>query len=212
MMPLLSIIGIVVMALVLLIGITGCSRKVELVNQSRPPVTAKSIHSMSQTEIKKMLKRIETRKAPEAKMGAMCYSMAAPPDRAEYVCPTCGEKTLYSSDQAHFVAWDLQSCRREFESIKKSTELQLSLDESSYCKHCRPDAQKQELKLSVNYDGGETHTVSPVSAHDLRLLRGFLKGELSYETFTEGSRPLKKCMPRLRELLGVELGDGSDKE
>jgi predicted RNA-binding Zn-ribbon protein involved in translation (DUF1610 family) len=167
---------------------------------------------MFQTDIEKMLKRIETKKAPEAKMGAMCYSMAAPPDRAEYVCPTCGEKTLYSSDQARFVAWDLQSCRREFASIRKSTELLLSLDESSYCKHCDPDAKKPQLKLSVTYEGGKVHTVSPVTEYDLRLLRDFLKGRLSYETFNEGSRPLQESTSRLRALLGVELGDGSNKE
>ena len=202
-MPVLSIIGIVVVVLTLLICITGCSHKFG--NSSGNQITASSIRSISQSEIEMMLKRIETTKEPVAKMGAMCYSMAAPPDRAEYVCPVCGEKTLYTSAQAEFVAWYLPACRREFATIKKSTKLLLSLDESSYCKHCKPDAKKNELKLSVTYDDGKVYTISPVTEYDLRILMDFFKGKLSYETFNAGSRPLKESIHRLRELLGLEL-------
>lgn len=211
-MPLISVIGIIVVTMVILIGAAGCSRKSAPAKQSQPQVTAGAIRSMSQADIEKMLRKLETKTSPKAKMGAMCYSMAAPPDRAEYVCPTCGEKTLYTTDQARAVAWDLQSCRREFESIMKSTKLLLSLSESSYCKHCQPDAEKQELTLTITYEGGRVHSITPVTEYDLRLLRDFLKGKLSYETFNEGSHPLKDSSTRLRELLGMKKPDSSERK
>ncbi|MCK4999391.1 MAG: hypothetical protein KAS23_07645 [Anaerohalosphaera sp.] len=32
-------------------------------------------------------------------VGAMCYHPAMPPSRTEYVCPECGEKTIYAYDE-----------------------------------------------------------------------------------------------------------------
>jgi hypothetical protein len=32
----------------------------------------------------------------DLKRGAMCYSIAPPPNREEYICPKCGERTLYA--------------------------------------------------------------------------------------------------------------------
>ena len=126
-------------------------------------------------------------------MGAMCYDMALPPDHTEYTCPTCGEKTLYAWSQKELGTWnsenfakmrevrfvqgELTACRREVEKIKQSTGLLLTLDESSFCKHCQPNATKHELKLTVTYTDGRTHTVSPVSLSDFRLLRDFFEGK-----------------------------------
>ena len=35
-------------------------------------------------------------------MGAMCYDMCMPPPVTEYVCPVCGEKTLYPVPEGHW--------------------------------------------------------------------------------------------------------------
>jgi hypothetical protein len=140
----------------------------------------------------------------------MCYEVAVAPDRADYVCPTCGEKTLYTDDQTELIQSDLQACRRELEAIQGLTDVSLFLDESSFCKKCRPDAKKRELKLKITYEDGKTHTTSPVDLSDMILLRDFFKGQLSYETWNDGTAPLKENLDRLRELLGVELSKDTE--
>ena len=41
-------------------------------------VTSQKITNSSQAEIENMLKQIDTKTAPEGRMGAMCYEMAVP--------------------------------------------------------------------------------------------------------------------------------------
>lgn len=168
------------------------------------PITRSGIRSMSRDQIQQKLKTLETATAPEPKMGAMCYKMAAPPDRAEYVCPVCSEKTLYTSQSARFIAWELEACRREFELLKKETDLAVALNESSFCSYCAPDAAAHALALTVTYADGATHTTAPVTQQDLVILRHFLKGNLDYKTFNDGTLPLQKALPRLRDMLGEE--------
>lgn len=165
-------------------------------------VTVQQVKSLSREEVSRMLSRIENSPAPSERMGAMCYEMAMPPDRAEYVCPVCGEKTLYSTGAAEAVEWELPSCRREFEQLQKASQMQVTLDESGYCHKCRPNGTPQ-LVLTLTYADGTTRTIAPVSAQDLRLLTGFFSGKLSYETFNEGELPLKNSTDRLKEMLGL---------
>ena len=42
-------------------------------------ITVEGMARASNAEIERMLERIETRPAPEMKMGAMCYDMCMPP-------------------------------------------------------------------------------------------------------------------------------------
>ena len=46
-------------------------------------------------------------------------------------------------------------------------------------------------------------TTAPVKSDDLRLLRAFLAGKLKYDSDADSVRPIKKHLPRLRELLGL---------
>ena len=161
----------------------------------------KKIQFLSRDQIQERLKELESRKSPQPKMGACCYSMSEPPKYAEYICPGCGEKTLYIRDHAMFIAWELESCRREFNFLKASTDISLKLDESSYCGKCSPDATTFQLTLTVTYGDETAVTSAPISENDLRILGEFFKGKLSYKTFTDGSRPLKDVLHILRELL-----------
>jgi len=164
-------------------------------------VEAAKLAAMSRAEMKKLLATIGQAKAAEPKMGAMCYEMALPPDRAEYVCPTCGEKTLYTQAMARVVAVELETCRHYFRSLPHREAM--TLDESAFCRKCRPDAQWPELTLTLRYDDGTTNVVRRVSSGDLELLDAALKGE----PFIDGSGEMKsvqKQLPRLRELLGVK--------
>lgn len=200
-MPYMIVLCMVIVALLCVLGV---ARAQDATERNVPtPVTRRSVRSLSRDQLQEKLRALDSRAAPEPKMGAMCYDMAAPPERADYVCPRCGEKTLYARNDAAFVAWELDACRREFEILRKESDLALALDESSYCAHCSPSARLHRLALVVTYADGSSHTNAPVSCEDLRILRGFMKGRRDYETFNDGTRPLKEVMLRLRELLDV---------
>ncbi len=187
----------------LALGMTGCRR--EDGGKPVPPasVSVGSLQSLSRAEIDARLRDLESREAPKPKMGALCYDMAAPPERVDYVCPKCGEKTLYTKGEAAFAERDLLNCRRQFETIRKISPQSLILDESAFCEHCSPGVAKPGLALRIAYSDGTIHEASPIVPDDLYLLKGFLEGGLSYPTWNEGASPLKERLPRLRELLGI---------
>lgn len=132
--------------------------------------------------------------------GAMCYSMTLPPEVAEYVCPVCGEKTYYSKLHVNFITNEIHACRREFQNLQKHTDI-CSLDESSFCSSCCPDATDYSLKLTITYPDGSTVVTTPVYLTHLRVLSGFFHGKFSDTTSTDDSRLLKSELRTLHELL-----------
>lgn len=195
-------VALVLIALLIVSAGSGCRRQSG--GAGAQGVTSTTIRSMSRADIEQMLRNLASRKAPQPTMGAMCYEMAAPPARAEYVCPVCGQKTLYTKELARTVEWEVDSCRRELALITTRTPLRLTLDESSFCKHCSPNAKARALALVVTYGDGTSHRTSPVSLEDLSILAGFLGGDDSYKTSNDGTSPLVLYLPRLRELLGTQ--------
>jgi hypothetical protein len=174
------------------------------------PAEAATKSTPAKTEVLKKLKKLaDTQPPKKLSPGAMCYDMAAPPMRAEYVCPTCNEKTLYINPKGkwgglpQFVSWELQACRR---TIKKIKGLKVSLDESALCKKCKPNAKKNEVTLVVDYgDPKALHKVAGITMVDLTLLSEFLDGKLKHDGGQGGEVPLKKYVGRLETLLGVKL-------
>ncbi len=170
---------------------------------SETTIKIEKIQSMTQEQITEKLKQLKARETPELRIGAMCYEMASPPKRAEYVCPKCGEKTLYKTEDAASVIQTFPFYHRSFARLKAKTNLSLELDESSFCAHCSPNAKQHELKLIVTYADGSTHTTAPISSHDLIILNSFFADLAIYATENEGTESLKKELPRIRELLGI---------
>ena len=165
-------------------------------------VQAARLAAMNKAEVGKLLARIDKAKAPEPQMGAMCYRMAAPPERMEYVCPVCSEKTLYPRDVSWKWTYELDSCRRVFKELPKRDTM--TLDESSFCKKCQPGTKTPSLRMLIRFDDGTTNVVSGITSQDLRLLRDFLGGKLTVQDAQDSQTPLKTHLPRLRELLGVK--------
>lgn len=168
----------------------------------KTPATASTLATLNKAELRKMLATIEKTKAPEQKMGAMCYSIAMPPPTLPYVCSVCGEKTLYTNDVVWKWSFTLDTCRRLFKDLPKRETM--TLDESSFCKKCTPGTNAPTLKLLIRFDNGTTNTVSDITDNDLRLLGGFLSGKLDYPTFNAGTGALKDKLPRLRQILGIK--------
>lgn len=166
-------------------------------------VKSREVLGLNRAQLQKMLQRVATTKPPTPKMGAMCYDMATPPNRAEYVCPTCGEKTLYIEQQAYRVSWEVETCRRL---IKEIANRAVTLDESAWCKKCRPDVNEPALALHLRFDDGTARSVEKVNTEQLRLLRDFLGGKLAIKGEQDMETPLKEKLDELEKLLGEKAG------
>lgn len=168
-------------------------------------VTTNAIKGISRADIQQKLQKLWATPTPkELKPGATCYMVALPPKRAEYVCPTCGEKTLYTDAATRTVDWDLQTARRTLTGLQKLAEQSISLDESQFCRKCSPDVKVPKLVLRINYEAGQPHTFVGVIPTDLQLLEEFFAGKLVHDTGPHGETPLRNQIPRIQELLGVK--------
>ncbi|MDR0352629.1 MAG: hypothetical protein LBI02_04515 [Opitutaceae bacterium] len=181
-----------------------------------PP--AKALSGFSREKLREMLTRIESEPAPGKKWEAMCYAPAVPPNRAEYLCRQCGQKTLYASAKENrdsavvFVSWKLTTMRRLVSEIQKYTKA-VTLLEDEFCSHCRrpvsPDAEtfdSPQARLRIRLDGKRETITRGVTEGDLRLLLGFFPGSLEQKTSNDGTFPLNESLPRLRQLLGESPG------
>jgi hypothetical protein len=162
------------------------------------------LETLSTEELGVLLERLERETAPEPVMGAMCYAAAMYPEVAEYVCPVCGEKTLYTDYNTEFVEWELQGCRRLFGEIEAVVEMEIELDETQFCQYCSGgEIESPMLVLRITRDDG-TVISNPVGQLDLMLLESFVKGRLFYYTWNDGQEPLRPHVDRIATLLGIE--------
>jgi DNA-directed RNA polymerase subunit RPC12/RpoP len=164
--------------------------------------------SASKPDIDKLLKRLAEKPVPaELNLGAMCYKMAMPPDRAEYVCIVCGTKTIHSTTQNSLSGgWDspvlsIQNYRTAIAQLRKLG-LDTKLDESSLCSKCKKEGESA-LFLEVTINKRVVRNAL-VDVNDLRKLIAFVHGNLVWKGEQDREFPLKPELPRIRTLLGVE--------
>ena len=198
---------------VTVLAVFGFSRTARAAESTKPPpaapaITAAAVKGLDKVELQRMLGRIDRAPEPELKMGAMCYDMAGPPATVDYVCPTCHAKTVYAlgakganMDLVWLVAYDLTAARRIAAQIRTRAP-GVVLDESPLCRQCTPAAGHPALRLRLTFVDGTSRVVEKVSTGDLRLLQGFFDGKLVAPGAQDDESPLKKDLPRLRELLG----------
>ncbi len=170
---------------------------------------------LSREEIAKKLKQLAESKPPkDLRVGAMCYKMALPPLRAEYVCPLCGEKTLYAvpeEEKSNYgkgsyktveaILKELPGCRR---TVKLLKDFHVELLESQFCRKCTPNTDTPQLGLSIKYKNSDkAHAVWDITSNDCNLLYEFFTGKNKHKTFNDSEVPLKDYTGRLHELLGI---------
>lgn len=177
-------------------------------------VTTAETKTLKRADIKQRLEALAKSKAPEIKqMSAMCYDTAGPPRTANYICPKCGEKTLYKLEDG---GKDTNICQKIFSiegarHLAKSVKnLSIELDESQFCRNCSPDVKSPQLNLIVKYEGDKEHRVNNISDEDMKLIYEFSLGldihtMMNSETMTTDQSPIKNHIKRLSELLGVEV-------
>jgi hypothetical protein len=221
---LLGIAAAVLLVACLLLASGGCSSRTASgpppgAAPNRPPVVSTAgMKSLDRAAIRALLKRLADTPAPnKTSTGAMCYSVAPSPPRAEYICPKCGERTLYDDSKlkpekqreygVDEVRWEIPACRRELQELRKVAGDAVALDESQFCRKCSPKITEPKLVLHISYAGGKVRAVEKIDHGDLRMLRELLSGELLTTGDNEGTYPLKEFLPRLEELLGVKLDE-----
>ncbi len=198
---------IVIIALVIgLITGVGCNvlnKKTKIENVNNPKDSTPEVYSKA--EIEDMLKKLSKSNPKNLEtIGAMCYEMAALPERVEYVCPVCGEKTLYTNNYHYtkLIAWDLEQMRQIVAGLKG---IDIKLDESQFCKNCSPNIGEPQLCLIVTLEGEKEHKTCGIIMFDIKILSDFLNGSEVYKGFYDEETPLKEYIPRIEELLGVKM-------
>ncbi|MCY3019215.1 MAG: hypothetical protein NTW87_09345 [Planctomycetota bacterium] len=150
---------------------------------------------------------------------ACCYEMAAPPTTFEYVCPTCGGKTLYalSADASEAqrssvreitltLHVELETCRRTVAAIPGS---RVELDDSQFCRNCSPGVVNPQLVLVVRRPGSaEPHRFAGVTTEDVQLVREYLAGSAKHVGEHGYETPLMQHAQRIEQLLGAKV-DGA---
>jgi hypothetical protein len=156
----------------------------------------------SRKEIKEKLKKLSETEVPiDLTPGAMCYKMVGPPERAEYVCPVCGTKTLYTIN-TEAITREIPSCRFFVSDLKS---IDIKLDESQFCKKCSPKVKNPELCIEIKYtDESEKHKTCNISSFDLQLVSEFLKGKITHLGETGGETPLKDYLDRIKTVLNIK--------
>ncbi len=148
---------------------------------------------------------------------AICYAPPRPPDNLSYLCPECGEKTIYAIDAAAATktlsrnrivsVMRVTVLRRQAEQIRQLG-LAVKLDEKAWCRKCQPTPPQDDgydAGMVVTWPDGKTHRVDTITFADLDLLIAFLKGDSAMVDVAGQSTPLKDKLPRLQELLGIDL-------
>jgi hypothetical protein len=169
-----------------------------------PPVTS----MLTREEVQNRLMKLSKSPPPaDLKMGATCYRVAIPPNRGEFVCAKCGERTLYSSDSKDgrtngwLISSELPECRRRLKEIRG---LDLKLDETEFCKKCSPSSKSPQLILITKYRGDDqVHRFKGISSEDLTVLKEFLDGSDRHLSRTDTETPLSGYSARLSKILDL---------
>ncbi|MFO7627703.1 MAG: hypothetical protein R6V62_10615 [Candidatus Fermentibacteraceae bacterium] len=170
--------------------------------EQKGPLNIIRLLESGRSRLRLMLFRIEREPAPDQIMGAMCYEPAAVPNRADYVCPVCGERTLYGYPEGYFILESIPPMRRIIEEMEGNDFFSATLGET-YCSVCHPGNEVRGVTLVIAYPEGDTVRTA-VTLHDLRILEGFISGGLSYTDYFDALLPLRGNTDRLRTLLGIE--------
>jgi hypothetical protein len=205
------IIIIIFSAVLLIFGTISCNLKNGKTSVNghdiAPDDTVKGIFKRS--AIKERLEALANAPAPtELKQGAMCYAAMLERDSAEFVCPKCGERTLWTENFGWFVRRDLPVCRALADSISA---INFKLDDSQYCKKCNPNIEIPKLCITYKLadDAAETH-LCDIYPNDLKIMKEFLQGKDKHLTEQDGEMAMKDFLPRLQILFGIKL-EGQNK-
>jgi hypothetical protein len=202
-------IALIIVSVGLIIGMKGCLPGANVMGNFTPndslfyPADS-SFGNASRADVERRLKALADSPVPdELNPGAMCYEMSAPPVRIEYICPKCGQKTIYTNSDYFYTVENVTSCRQVVANIKNLT---LRLEEKNFCHHCYPDTNAApSMTLYIKYKGEQTEEViEDISRGSLELIWAFMNGQTTIASFNDRETPLKGNIDQICNLLKVD--------
>jgi len=129
----------------------------------------------------------------------MCYSSPPPMERVEYICPVCGEKTVYHTS----FSYDFDNLQNYRDKVNRITKIDVKLDESQFCRKCTPKQSQREFRLLVKYNNAKkAHKTCGIAIDDINLLYEYSEGIKEHTTWYN-KKPLIEYRGRIEELLGA---------
>jgi hypothetical protein len=191
-----------------IVSLTPGCMKTGSEEQPKPDPQPNGEVAAKKVNVDRLLKRVAEQPAPtELKMGAMCYEPICTPERVEYVCPSCGAKTIHalneegSIESFHAPVLNVKGYRTYIQTLNKLG-LDAKLDESFLCSACRKEGVSG-LFLEVKIKDSVVRNALQ-SVDDLRKLVAFVQGDLVWKGAQDQESPLKPELPRIKQLLGVK--------
>jgi hypothetical protein len=202
---------LIAMVVVLLgLGVSGARAQGCAVPRTRPPGAVGFVRTSERDALAERLRDLaDDRLPPDAlRSGAYCYDRGPPRGAIGYFCPVCGERTVYEEPSRVPELWDeLPACRRAMGGLAG---LRAELDETRFCRRCRPGPGEFRIDLVVHYWGEDTaYRVEGVSADDILLLAELARGEHLHVAAGGWTTPLRWHVARLERLTGAEV-DGEE--
>lgn len=196
--------------------LAGCSDKAvikkKMSNQTGTVDPIVENNQKSTKQWRDQLKRLAESPAPtDLKMGAMCYDMVGYYTDS-YSCSTCMNKTIFPSGSLRSsVAGELSEIKLKVETLQKLG-LIVKLDDMYLCDHCYTEKYGstegiEKGSLYWEIDNGNKVIRTNYQDFDFYILRDFLKQKDKVVGPQENETPLKKYIPRLKELLLGETGE-----
>ena len=189
-----NVIFIIIAFTIAFIGFTGYSLARDK-NDS-------AIDQLQRIDLNSKLEQLpEIPAAKDRPVSAMCYDTASPLDRVQYICPACGEMTLYNSTFGDNIS-ELSTYRQL---VKKITKMDVRLDESQFCKKCSPNIKNPQYCLLVkDVKSNKTHKTCNITENDILLIYEYSEGIKEHNNGYIKA-PLKNYEDRLEELLGAPI-------
>ncbi len=165
--------------------------------------------NVTKEDIKRQLEVISDSLMPKKlAMGAMCYKPMSLPTRIEYICPVCKTKTIYNRRTAPHVGFNtgIDKIRKQVKELN-DLGLKCKVDESDFCTTCSNGKKfdkknPKALYWIITIDGRDIR--NKMEYLDYILLVAFLKKDLKIKMINGREEPIKKYLPRLHQLLGID--------
>lgn len=194
---------IIILVIIGAVSFVGTVHAVQKHADTQKKVQVKPMKRLSSEDIRSQLKILSMKSIPKdiEIRGAMCYDVAMPPERVEYVCPKDGSKTIYTTEMVEFIEYQLPAIRSLAETMPS---VSVTVDESEFCKKCSPNIKIPQVSMTIHFSD-RTHTVKGISLRDIKIMYAFLSGNDRYKDEYDAETALQDLIPRLEQLLGVTI-------
>ena len=156
-------------------------------------------------EIKQRLAQLKRGEQYMVVQSAMCYKVAPPASRVDYLCPKCGARTVYKESMVSYIR-GIESARSILPELnrlsdKAKCELHFTLDESPLCARCSKGKPGNRAVLVTTDRRKNVHRADLEYPTDIHAILCLLKGKRY-----AGLVSLGDIADRLRDLMGLEHG------